>query len=264
MADSIKSEKMDSVGDYLRFWRRIRKISQMDLAFDAGVSSRHLSFVETGRSKPSRDLVLKMSHALKLTLRHRNTLLTAAGYAPEYGEEPFEGENMEMVRYALQRILSKHDPYPSVVMDSAYNLLMRNKGFEMIADHFLGKDALDKYDNIYRLTFAGDGLSQYIKDWPVIEQFMIARLWDEAVSSQNEKLIALHQEIINLKTHDEPVRFQMNHTLPMMSLTLEKDDIKASFFTMITTLGTPLDLTTQELRIESLFPVDNRTKKMFR
>ena len=256
-------KKNASVGDWLRYWRKYNRMSQMDLALEVGVSTKHLSFVETGRSKPSRKLVLKMAQYLKLPFRHRNSFLKAAGYAPQYGEEPFNGDKMEIVRQALRRMLDKHEPYPAFVVDAAYTILMTNSGFDQMIKHLVGERVLKKYDNVYHLTFAEDGLRPYIKDWPRVGQFMFNRLWDEAISTQNSRLFSLHGEISELRTLQEPMGFQVDDNLPIMSVTFEKDAVKASFFTTITTLGTPLDLTTQELRIESLFPVDEGTKALF-
>lgn len=261
LKENIKKD--DSIGDILRFWRQLKRISQMDLALDTGISSKHLSFVETGRSQPSRDLVLKLAQSLNVPLRHRNVFLRAAGFAPEFDEEPFDGQKMAIVRQALTRMIKMHEPYPALVIDTTYKILMTNSGYDQIIKFYLGENAQKKYDNVYRFTFAEDGLRQYIKDWPVIEQFMIGRLWEEAVSTQNKELFTLYEDISQLKTSNHPISFQMDHNLPIMSLTLEKDSMKTSFFTTITTLGTPLDLTTQELRIESLFPADDETKKIF-
>lgn len=255
-------KKNETAGDYLRFWRKLNRMSQMDLALEVGISTKHLSFVETGRSKPSRSLVLKMAHSLKLPLRHRNSFLKAAGYASEFGEEPFNSDKMEIVRQALQRMLEKHEPYPAFVVNAAYNILMINSGYEQMIKFLVGEQTLKKYNNVYHLTFAEDGLRPYIKDWPAIEQFMLNRLWDEAASTQNSELFSLYKEVSSLKTGESPIDFQADVNIPIMSLTFEKDAITASFFTTITTLGTPLDLTTQELRIESLFPVDENTKEL--
>ncbi|MBI9086138.1 MAG: helix-turn-helix transcriptional regulator [Desulfobacterales bacterium] len=255
--------KNESAGDCLRFWRKLKRISQLDLALDVGVSSKHLSFVETGKSQPSRDLILKMAHSLNLPLRHRNAFLKTAGYASEFGEEPFSGQKMEIVRQALRSMLEKHEPYPAFVVNMGYKILMTNSGFEQIVKFYVGENALNKFDNAYRITFAEDGLRQYIRNWPVIEHFMLGRLWDEAVSTQNHELFVLYEEISQLRTSENPIDFQIDNTLPVMELTLEKDSMRAAFFTTITTLGTPLNLTTQELRIESLFPADEETKEMF-
>lgn len=255
-------KKNESAGDLLRFWRKINKMSQMDLALESGVSTKHLSFLETGRSKPSRNLVLKMAHTLKLPLRHRNAFLKAAGYASEFGEEPFNGEKMGIVRQALKRMLEKHEPYPAFVVNAAYNILMANSGYDQMIKFLAGEHALKKYANVYHLTFAEDGLRPYIKDWPGIEQFMLNRLRDEAASTQNNELFLLYEKISRLRTNEDPMDFQVDDNLPIMSITFEKDNIKASFFTTITTMGTPLDLTTQELRIESLFPANEDTKDL--
>lgn len=253
----------ESAGGMLRYWRKINRISQLDLAFEVGVSPKHLSFVETGKSQPSRKLILKMAHTLKLPLRQRNTFLKLAGFAPEFGEAPFGGEKMGLIRQALERMLKKQEPYPALVVNTGYRILMTNSGFDQMVHYYLGKDALKKYDNVYRLTFAKDGLRQYIKGWPVVEQFMLARLWEEGVSTQNPELMALYEEMSRLRSGGDPVALEIDSDLPIMSLHLEKGALKTSFFTTITTLGTPLDLTTQELRIESLFPADEETKQMF-
>lgn len=254
--------KKQSAGDILRFWRKFNRISQMDLALEVGVSNKHLSFVETGRSKPSRSLVLKLAHSLKLPLRHRNGLLKAAGYSSEYSEVPFNGQKMEIIRQALRRILEKHEPYPAFVINASYKILMTNCGYDQMIRSLVGEHVND-YDNLYHLTFAQNGLRPFIKDWPGIEQFMLNRLWDEAVTTQNSELFSLYEEISQLRTSEHPVNYQIDDNLPILSMTFEKGSIKASFFTMITTLGTPLDLTTQELRIESLYPADEETNKMF-
>lgn len=259
----ISSEKNPSIGDMLRFWRKLKRISQMDLALDVGVSTKHLSFVETGRSRPSHNLVLKIAQALKLPLRHRNSFLKAAGYATMFSEEPFNGQKLKIVRLALERMLEKHEPYPAFVINSAYKILMTNSGYEKMIEFLAGKKVLTKYDNIYHLTFAEDGLRPYIKDWPGIRQFMLNRLLDEAVSTQNAELSILYEEIKELDKDSSSMDFQVDDNLPILSLTFEKDAIQASFFTTITTLGSPIELTTQELRIESLFPVDEKTSELF-
>lgn len=264
MENLLKFGKMqESVGEMLRFWRQLNRKSQMDLALDVDISSRHLSFVETGKSKPSRNLVLKIAHSLKLPLRHRNAFLLAAGYAPEFEEEPFDGQKMEIVRDALHRMLEKHEPYPAFVVNTGYKILMTNSGYDQMIKYYAGENAFKKYDNAIRILFYEDGLRPYVKDWQAIEHFLLARLWEEVVSTQNSKLIALYKEIVQLRTNNGPIDFKIDNNLPVMSLVLEKDSQKARFFTTITTLGTPLDLTTQELRIELLFPSDEATKQLF-
>lgn len=264
MHNLMKNEREhESIGEMLRFWRQLNRISQMDLALNVDISSRHLSFVETGKSKPSRNLVLKIAHSLKLPLRHRNAFLIAAGYAPAFEEEPFDGQKMEIVREALQRMLEKHEPYPAFVVDTGYKIIMTNSGYDQIVKFYAGENALKKYGNAIRILFSEDGLRHYVKDWPAVEYFLLARLWEEVVSTQHSELIALYKEMSQLRSSDDPINFQIDNNLPIMNLTLEKNSKRASFFSMITTLGTPLDLTTQELRIELFFPSDEETKQLF-
>lgn len=256
-------KKTESVGDMLRFWRKFHKISQMDLALDAGISSKHLSFVETGRSQPSRNLVLKFADCLKLPLRQRNAFLAAAGFASEFGEEPFDGKKMEMVRSALQRIIAKHEPYPAIVINAAYRILMKNSGYEQIVKTLVGEDVFDKYDNVYHLFFAEDGLKNHVRNRGTVERFMMDRLLSEAAASQDEELIKLYQDISQFAIHDDENSGAMDIDMPIMVLSFEIGSTVANFFTTITTLGTPLDLTTQELRIELLFPADEETRQLF-
>jgi len=256
-------KKNESVGDMLRFWRQLNKISQMDLALEADISTKHLSFVETGKSLPSRSLILKMAASLKLPLRHRNALLIAAGYSPEFGEEPFDGQQMKIIRNALQRMIEKHAPYPAFVVNTGYRIQMKNSGYEKVIKFFAGETALTKYDNALRILFSEDGLRPYVKDWPVIEQFLLGRLMEEAVSTQNLELMELYKDLSKNINGKSPVNFQTDNHLPIMTLVLEKNAKRASFFTTIATLGTPLDLTTQELRIELLFPSDEETNRLF-
>lgn len=257
-----KLKNIDSVGDFLRFWRKNRRISQMDLALDTGISSKHLSFVETGRSRPSRKIVLKLAHTLGLSLRHTNVFLSLAGYSPEYTEEPFAGEKMGLVRQALKRMLESHEPYPALVVDTGYKILMANTGFFKFAQIFLDEAVLGKYDNAMRIFFAEDGLRPFVKDWPLIEHFLLTRLLEEMAASQNETLIALYHDLLQNRTADPPEGVTLDTSLPILSFTLEKEGLSASFFSTIATLGTPLDLTTQELRIELLFPADDRTREL--
>lgn len=255
--------KKDSLGDVLRFWRKNKRKSQMDLALESGISPKHLSFIETGRSKPSRGVILKLGRTLKLTLRHQNSLLLAGGYSSEFKEEPFGGEKMDQIRRALKSMLAKHEPYPALVVNGSYDILMTNSGLEKLAAFFLGEDTAEKYSNVYRLLFAEDGLCNYIIDWQVIGSLLLARLFEEATLSQNPPLLALYREIAVMNDGNLPDIATMDHGMPVMTFSLEKASVRVTFFTTITTLGTPLDLTTQEIKIESLFPVDEKSHEFF-
>jgi transcriptional regulator with XRE-family HTH domain len=250
------------VGEILRYWRGRKKISQMDLALSVEVSTRHLSFVETGRSRPGRDLVLRLGQALELPLRQRNALLAAAGYAAEYGHTPLEAEQMVVVRQTLRRLLETHAPFPALVVDSAYEIVMTNAAFDRIVAWFAGEAALVKYTNIYRLTFAADGLRGAFRDWPVVARFLLARLLGEALATQAESLFKLHAELAARHGVENPMDSSLDQSLPILSFTLERGELAASFFSTITTFGTPLDVTAQELRIESIFPADAATQRL--
>jgi transcriptional regulator with XRE-family HTH domain len=263
-ASAKKAAGPRSVGEILRYWRGRKKMSQMELALTVDVSTRHLSFVETGRSRPSRELVLRLGAALDLPLRQCNTLLTAAGYAAKFSHTPLDGEEMALVQETLHRLLSTHEPYPALVVDSDYEILMSNTAFDLVVARFGGEKALKRFTNIYRLTFSVDGLRDAFWDWPVVEQFLLARLLGEAVATQHQGLFDLHAEMAALGSGQSPADIPIDQGLPILSFTLRKGGISASFFSTITTFGTPLDVTAQELRIESLFPADEATRQWLR
>ena len=262
MIQLIKNEK-ESFGDLLRAFRKKHKISQMDLALDIDISSKHLSFVETGKSNPSRNLVLKIADNLKLPFRQRNAFLLSAGYAPAFEELPFDGHRMGVVRDALERLLENHNPYPAFVAYTNYNILRKNTGYDNFVKFYAGEAALKKYNNAIRIFFAEDGLKPSVKDWHAVAHFLILRLGEEVASTQDPKLAELYHEFSQRKEFQTSIDFQMDMNFPLMRLTLEKESTQASFFTTIATLGTPLDLTTQEIRIELLFPSDEETKGLF-
>jgi transcriptional regulator with XRE-family HTH domain len=250
------------VGEIVRHWRRLNKISQMELALDVEVSSRHLSFVETGRSQPSRALLLRLAGALNLPLRQRNALLLAAGYAPEFSNLGLDADRMALVQQALRRILDKHEPYPALVVNVGYDIIMMNDGYRRAAAWFAGADALQKYSNSYRLVFAADGLQPYFREWAVVRHSLLARLFGEATASQDSALLALHQELAAPEAAADGPQLPspLELSVPVMDVTLEKKGRRARFFSTFTTFGAPLDVTVQELRIESLFPADEETK----
>jgi transcriptional regulator with XRE-family HTH domain len=256
-----KGRRPRLVGEILRYWRGRKKMSQMELALTVDVSTRHLSFVETGRSRPSRELVLRLGAALDLPLRQCNTLLTAAGYAAEFGHTPLDGEEMALVQETLLRLLDTHEPYPALVVDSGYEILMTNKAFDRVVARFADEKALKRHTNIYRLTFAADGLRDAFWNWPVVEPFLLARLLGEAVATQHRGLFDLHAEMVALGSGQGSLDNPIDHGLPIFSFSLRRGGISASFFSTITTFGTPLDVTAQELRIESLFPADAATRQ---
>ncbi len=250
-------------GEILRGWRKQKRLSQLDLSLEIGISSKHLSFIETGRSKPSREMILKISDSLKLPMRQHNALLTSAGYTANFSEEPLESPRFEIIREALSRILEKHNPYPAFVVNSKYDLLKTNSGFDQMIPIFIEDTQLANEKNIMKLTFNPRGLSRYIQNWDNVSSFLLMRIWEEALTSKNEELLKLHMVLKSMVPSENKNQSMSELLLPALHLSLKKDEIEANFFTTITTLGTPLDVTTQEIRIEALFPADEKTKKLF-
>ena len=260
---AVEPAEPRTVGDLIRFWRNTKKLSQMDLALEVDISTRHLSFIETGKSRPSRKLIFRIAESQNMPFRHRNALLALAGYSSEYPEESFNGEGMGIVRQALQRFLSAHDPYPAFVIDGEYNILMKNFGYERMAKSIIGEDVFSRYDNVYLLTFSSDGFCNNIECWPAVGRFMLNRLMNEAILTKNSKIYSLYQQCLAMFADVDEDTAQQVADLPVLSITIRYDGVLCKFFTLITTLGTPLDATSQELRIESLCPADEATRRMF-
>lgn len=252
-----------ALGDALRQWRRLRRISQMDLALEAAISPRHLSFIETGRSRPSREVVLQLAAALRLPYRHRNSLLLSAGFAPEFSASKLDDAHMAPVRFALTRHLEQHEPYPAVVVNPAYDILLANQGFKQVLSWFVDPGILDKYPNMARLTFAADGLRPYLSCWPFMRDQLLARLREEALLSHNPAIWQLIADLQTLEPDAPAVPPDAGPGLPVMNLELARGGKTYRFFSTITSFGTPLDATVQELRLESLFPADEATRKAF-
>ena len=253
------------VGELLRDWRVRRRRSQMDLALDVGVSTRHLSFVETGRSRPSAELVLAIAHHLDVPLRERNGLLLAAGYAPRYSQMSLSDPAMDHVRASIQRMLDAHDPYPGAVIDRQWNVAMANKAGQMLA-HGLPASVLGPPHNVSRLCLHPDGLARRTTnfiDWAayLLEQLRrsimqtgdptLAALLDEVSSYPNVAQIAPMLGADHADTPPILVPFRLATPLGELSL-----------FTTLTTFGTPLDVTIDELAIELFFPADKRSDEM--
>lgn len=265
-----QQQSREKVGELLRRWRKSRRLSQMELAFAADVSPRHLSFVETGRSTPSSDLLLRLSDALQLSLRHTNTLLVAGGYAPQFNRWTLEHDHTGIMRAALKRMLEQHEPYPAVVTNQSYDILLYNNGFAAFADWLQPDfDLISRYPNTFKMVFAYDGARPYILNWSAFKDMLLKRLYEESATYQNEAITELYAfceaccrdeddtELDAVQTTDQDPQ------LPVGTLTFCKDDIELCFFSTITAFGTPIDVTVQELRIESLFPADTETRAFF-
>jgi transcriptional regulator with XRE-family HTH domain len=249
-------------GPLLRSWRQRRRMSQLDLACEAEVSTRHLSYVETGRSQPSRQFLLHVAEHLDVPLRGRNDLLVAAGYAPLYGETDLDAPEMEPVRTALDLVLGHHEPFPALVVDRTWRLVRANAGIGLLLD---GVDpALLQGDvNVLRLTLHPDGLARRVVDLPSFSAHVLSRLRRQAALSGDPALVALHDELSALPG----VRADEQWTDPpglVLPFRMRTEHGELSFFTTAAVFGTAADVTLSELTVEQFFPADAATDALVR
>jgi transcriptional regulator with XRE-family HTH domain len=245
-----------SAGELLREWRDRRRLSQMDLALDAGVSTRHLSFVETGRAAPSREMVLKLAEHLEVPLRERNHLLLAAGYAPVYAQHAMDTPEMAPVREALRRVLRGHDPFPAVVVDRHWTLIEGNAGIALmtggVAPHLLEGEV-----NVLRLSLHPDGLAPRIANLGEWRAHILGRLRRQVALTADHRLTELLDEL-RAYPCDDPVPEVEVPGPGDVVLTLRLHG-GLTFLSTVATFGTPLDVTVAELVIESFYPADEAT-----
>jgi transcriptional regulator with XRE-family HTH domain len=256
-------------GHLLRQWRAQRAKSQLDLAVEAEISSRHLSFIETGRAQPSREMVLLLARVLDVPLRDRNDLLTGAGYAPIYGETGLEAPAMAQVRRALDFILRQQEPYPALVLDRHWNVVKVNEGSARVQAFFLDPAAVAELGppNAMRLMFHPRAFRPYIVNWEATAASLIQWLHRDAVRGFGDaETRALLDELLSYP--DVPHHWRTldldASTAPFLPIEFRKDELSLRYFTTLTSLGTPHDITLQELRIESFFPADEATEAVAR
>jgi transcriptional regulator with XRE-family HTH domain len=250
-----------SAGELLREWRDRRRLSQMDLALDAGVSTRHLSFVETGRAAPSREMVLKLAEHLEVPLRERNHLLLAAGYAPVYAQHAMDTPEMAPVRDALRRLLRGHEPYPACVVDRHWTMIEGNAGIALmtqgVAPHLLEGEI-----NVLRVSLHPDGMAPRIANLGEWRAHLLGRLRRQVALTADDRLAELLDELRGYPC-DDPV--------PEVEVPGPGDVViplclhgGLSFLSTVATFGTPLDVTVAELAIESFYPADEATADALR
>src|SRR5882724_6972504 len=252
-------------GRLLRHWRARRRVSQLTLAVEAGVSSRHVSFIETGRAQPSREMVLRLAHVLDVPLRDRNDLLTMAGYAPIYRETGLEVPAMAQVRRALDFILRQQEPYPALVLDRHWNVLKVNEGSARVQAYFLDPVAVAELGppNAMRLMFHPRAFRPYIVNWEATAASLIQWLHRDAVNgfgdAQTRSLLQERLSYPDVPRHWRTLDVEAS-TAPFLPIEFSKDELSLRYFTTLTSLGTPHDITLQELRIECFFPADEATE----
>jgi transcriptional regulator with XRE-family HTH domain len=237
-------------------------MSQLDLAVTARVTPRHVSFVETGRAQPSRKMVLSLARALEVPLRERNQMLLAAGYAPLYRETGLAEPAMARVRAALDRVLRHHEPFPAVVLDRHWNIVLANTAAEAMFGWLLRGAAPQHPGNVVRLMFDPDGLRPFVANWDQVGEALIQRVHREAVGGGFDAQTAtLLREVLALPGIPDRWRAPdfIATPLPVVPVDFRKEHVAVSYFSLVTTVGTPQDITAQELRIECFFPADEAT-----
>jgi transcriptional regulator with XRE-family HTH domain len=251
------------IGPLLRDWRERRRMSQLDLALGAGVSARHVSFIETGRSRPSAEMVVQLAEHLDVPLRDRNGLLLAAGYAPAYGQRGLDEPEMEPVREALDRLLRGHEPYPALVIDRHWGLVAANRTVPLLtagaAEHLL-----EPPTNVLRLALHPEGMAPRTLNLGEWRAHLLDRLGREAVASGDPALFALHEELAGYPGGGGGHGVDLEAGEIAVPLRLRVDDAELAFISTATTFGTAVDVTVSELSIESFFPADDATARFLR
>ena len=242
-------------GDLLREWRQRRRLSQLDLAIAANVSSRHLSFVETGRSRPTSQMILHLAEHLDVPLRDRNALLLAGGYAPAYPERGLAEPELTAIRTALTRVLAGHEPYPAVVVNRWWELVDANSGIALFTRH-VQPGLLEPPVNVLRLSLHPDGMAPRIANLPEWRAHLLARLHRQAEATGDARLVHLHDELMAYPGGESEHPQATDVVVP---LRYRGDREELSFISITAMVGTPMDVTVEELVIESFYPADERT-----
>ncbi|MFJ6298341.1 helix-turn-helix domain-containing protein [Streptomyces griseoviridis] len=259
----VPSEPGPGVGPLLRGWRRLRRVSQLELALRAESSARHISFVETGRSRPSEEMVLRLADHLDVPVRERNALLLAAGYAPRYPQTPLDDPALGALRDGLERLIRCYEPYPALVVDASYDVVAANGAIAAlltgVAEHLLQPPL-----NTMRLTLHPEGLAPRIRNLDEWRGHLLDQMRRQIALSRSEPLRALYDEVRAYPAPPsepagpapEPPSPAARFALPMR---IEHAGRMLSFVSSISTFNTPMDVTVAELAVETLLPADRET-----
>jgi transcriptional regulator with XRE-family HTH domain len=268
----VVGTELPTFGQLLRSTRAARRLSQLQLAVEADVSQRHLSFLESGRALPSREMVLQLARALDLPLRERNRLLVSAGFAGIYPTRRLEAADMQPVRAALELLLAHHEPYPAIVVDRAWNLFMANAVVPKVFGAMGDLDAMfrrvseGRAPNVLELLLHPDGMQPFIRNFEAVAVPLLVRTAREALEHPHVQSVL--DRVLRYPTI--PARWRgldlqrSAHPLPVLATEFAVGDHRLEVFSMMTTFGTPLDLTTDELRVESFFPANAASEALLR
>ena len=254
------------LGALLKHWRAVRRTSQLGLASTAGTTPRYVSFVETGRARPSRAMVVRLAGALDLPLRERNELLLAAGYAPLYRREPLTSAVLHQVDRALTAMLAQHEPFPAVVMDRGWNLVRANDGAQRLFSRLSAPEPLPAEANVLRLMVEPGRVRDRVVNWADVVPALLDRATREAVErvvdGSTAALVAelrARPDVVEALARDRP-----SPPAPVIDVQFDVDGADLAFFSVVSTVGSPLDVTAQELRVESFFPSEPGTSARWR
>jgi len=258
-------------GDALRQWRKKRNLSQLELAAVSRSSQRHISFLESGRATPSRGMIIALAESLRIPLRARNTLLQSAGFAPTYTTSPIDDTRLEHAKQALRMMLDKHEPYPAIVVDGYWNLVMVNAGAESFFGRFGPISTVtvggSERRNILRHVLDPQGMRPHLRNWQVAGQTMLRKLVSEV-----EERVPYDFELAEFVTRMQSLADVADESAAgrdclvcdaTIALEFEVDDQVIRLFSLIATFGTPQDVTLQELRYEAFFPADDAARAFF-
>ncbi|MGH3443392.1 MAG: helix-turn-helix domain-containing protein [Nitriliruptorales bacterium] len=245
-------------GELLRTWRERRRLTQLDLSLAAGVSTKHLSFLETGRSNPSREMVLDLAEHLEIPLRERNLLLTAAGFAAAYSHTSFDAPEMDAVRAAVQQVLDGHEPYPALAVDRYWNIVSMNAAAGLFAAD-AEPELMGPPPNVYRISLHPGGLAPRVVNFAEFAHHLLTRLRHDVNVSADPDLAALLEEVEAYPTVRELPRPTLGHRSVVVPVRMRHPRGELALFTTIATFGTPVDVTVDELALETFFPANAET-----
>jgi transcriptional regulator with XRE-family HTH domain len=250
---------VQTIGELLRQWRHLRQLSQLDLSIAADVSARHVSLVETGKSTPSAEMILRLADQLDVPLRDRNRLLVAAGFAPRYDERSLDGEAMAAALDAIQRVIRAHEPYPAVVFDRRWNIVMTNRA----VDPFFATvdpELLRPPMNLVRLALHPRGFAPLIANLADVRSMFRTRIRRQLGAAADPELTRLYEELLTPGADEASYPVESEILIPMI---IRLDGRELRLFSTITTFGTPLDITLDEVAIESYYPADAESAAYF-
>lgn len=254
-----------AIGKLVRDWRQARRLSQLDLALEAEISQKHLSFIESGRSQPSREMVLRLAEHLEVPLRERNALLLGAGYAPVYAERSLDDPSLAAARSAIELVLKGHEPYPALLVDRYWTLLAANDACPPLMALAADPRLLEPPVNVLRLSLSPGGLAPHIVNFSEWREHGLSRLRQQARRTGDPKLAALHAELAELSEApaDGPGRSETEAPIALQ-LQLRVGEAVLSFISTTTVFGTPLDVTLADIALETFFPADAATDASLR